>query len=415
MKKILFTLYSSLSLGLLPSVTLADAIPISVTVLEFGGPDTLFVADSDGGKIVAYKLPPSSEKAKSASYNLEGAGSRIAQLLKVPPQSLRYHDLEVRKSTGEVYISLSTHKGGKRIPFLVRGNSDGKFSVVNLSSLESTEKNIANRPSDKVTFWRDIPAPTLTITDMDYVNGVLYVSSLSTGEFSSTLRKLKYPFDNKEAVSHIEIYHTVHNQTETRAPVRAMDVIKLGGKDTVLAAYTCTPLVTIPVSELKDGAHIKGKTVAELGYGNTPLDVIHFTAPNEKHQSEEYVLVIHKERSADLIRVADLEKANARKGISKPEMWGKAGVKSRPLPLAGVLQVADQNKHFIVSLKRNLGTGDVDIVSFRKGAYFRLNDFISEYNFPSYKYTKEQEMFRNFQNLLKTDSGYPEKVRQQDQ
>ena len=87
-------------------------------------------------------------------------------------------------------------------------------------------------------------------------------------------------------------------------------------------------------------------------------------------------------------------------------------MKSRPLPLAGVLQIANQDAHYLAALKRNLTTGDVDLVSFRKGAYFRLSDFISEYNFPDYQYSTDQEFYRTFQNVLKTDEAYPDLVRQ---
>ena len=44
-----------------------------------------------------------------------------------------------------------------------------------------------------------------------------------------------------------------------------------------MASYTCTPLVKIPVSELKPGAKVKGTTIAELGNGNQPLDMIAYT------------------------------------------------------------------------------------------------------------------------------------------
>ena len=49
---------------------------------------------------------------------------------------------------------------------------------------------------------------------------------------------------------------------------------KINGQSTLLASYTCTPLVTIPTTEIKAGATIKGKTIAELGYGNTPIDML---------------------------------------------------------------------------------------------------------------------------------------------
>ncbi len=42
----------------------------------------------------------------------------------------------------------------------------------------------------------------------------------------------------------------------------------------VLAAYTCTPLVKFPLSDLKPGEKVKGTTIAELGNRNRPLDMI---------------------------------------------------------------------------------------------------------------------------------------------
>ena len=402
---------AALSLGTASQAAIAGAQPVSASILEFAEKNTLFVADSDGGQIFAYTLPDVKPAKTSMSYNLEGAGTKIAKLLGVDSHLLNYHDIAIHPVSKEAYISLSIQQKGKRTPVIVRANQAGVITKVDLKSLPNTVKKLTKTATDGVKFWRDIPASTLGITDLDYVNGSLYVSSLSTGEFSSTLRKIAYPFDKSSTTSHVEIYHTVHNQTETRAPIRAMTVLDLDGEETVVAAYTCTPLVTIPTSKLSDGAHVKGKTIAELGYGNTPLDVVHFTAQNEQQKMEDYVLVLHKERSADLIRVADIANANKQQGLSTPEMWAKAGVATRPVPLAGVLQAADQDEQFIATLKRNLVTGDMDLVSFRKGAYFRLNDFISEYNFSNYKYIPEQEMFRNFQNLLKTDAGYSDLVR----
>lgn len=348
----------------------------------------------------------------SESYNLEGVGSKIGQVLGVAPHTIRYHDIAIHPVSKEAYISVSHLVGNVKSSALIKANQRGQVEKVNLDKIGFSVKKLVKTADDSVKFWRDIPASTLAITDLDYVNGTLYVSSLSTGEFASTLRKVKYPFTSENSTSSIEIYHTVHNQTETRAPIRAMEVINLNGVETVVAAYTCTPLVTIPASSLSDGAHVKGKTIAELGYGNTPLDVVHFTATDHTQKQEDFVLVINKERSADLIRLSDLAEANAKQGLSTPEMWAKAGVKTRPVPMSGVLQAADQDGQYLATLKRNMGTGDIDLVSYRKGAYFRLNDFISEYNFKDYEYFPEQEMFRNFQNLLKTDSGYPDLTRQ---
>ena len=388
------------------------ASPQSVGALEFADADTLFVADSDGGQVFAYTLPKAKAASGSMGYNLLGFGHSVASKFGVTDRDLSYHDIATHPVSGEIWLSLTVRKDSKSVPALVRANAAGDVHIVDLAKLPQTRKRLGSTADDGVKFWRDIPATTLAITDLDYVDGTLYVSGLSTGEFASTLRQIPYPFEDTNDTSHIEIYHTVHDQIETRAPIRAMTVLNLNGEQTVVAAYTCTPLVTIPTNALKDGANVRGKTVAELGYGNTPLDIIQFTAPNHQQQPEDYVLVVHKERNADLIRVADLAEGAKKDSLSTPEMWGHAGVPSRALPLSGVLRVADQDAQYIATLKRNIETGDVDLVSFRKGAYFRLPDFISEYNFPDYEYVEEQDFFRNFQNMLKSDAGYSDLTRE---
>ena len=97
--------------------------------------------------------------------------------------------------------------------------------------------------------------------------------------------------------------------------------------------------------------------------------------------------------------------------MTTPVQSVKAGVQTRSTPLAGVLQMADQDPQFLLALQRNLDTGGLDLVSFRKGAYLRLSNFVSEYNFADYQYTPESAPIRQFQNMLKVDEGYPELVR----
>ncbi|MEM1182322.1 MAG: hypothetical protein AAGM22_28510, partial [Acidobacteriota bacterium] len=390
--------------------------PVSATVLEFGGVDTLFVADSDGGKIFAYTLPKNANTqapTDSKPFNLTGFSNRIAESLKVDPRRLRYNDLAVHPVTKDAYVSVSIRGGAQgKGAAVVKVNQAGDIQQLDLGQLEHTSFPLAQAADGKVTFWRDLPASTFSVTDLDFVDGQLYVSGLSTGEFSSTLRKIPYPFDGKASASSVEMYHAAHNQNETRAPIRAMAVVDLDGKKTVVAAYTCTPLVTIPVAALEDGKHVVGKTVGELGYGNTPLEVVSYRAYNMKMEAEEFVLVINREMAADLIKLEDLASAAKAQGLAKPvELGDSSGVATTPIPLSGVLQAADQDAQFLLTLKRNLDTGDMDLVSYRKGAYMRISDFVSEYNFPDYQYEEGGEGAKQFQNLLKMDEGFPERVR----
>ncbi|MEO0916768.1 MAG: hypothetical protein AAFY31_07255, partial [Pseudomonadota bacterium] len=163
-----------------------------------------------------------------------------------------------------------------------------------------------------------------------------------------------------------------------------------------------------------DGAHVTGTTIAELGYGNTPLDVVPFSAADMEGNVSNYVLVVNREMDADLIQLEALTEAAAGPGLSEPipYLGATAGVQTVPLPLSGVLHVAEQDNQFLLGLRRDLDTGAMELVSFRKGAFFRLSDFISEYNFPDYAYAEGADGIRMFQNMLKADEGFPGRIRQ---
>ena len=399
------------ALALSPAWAHAEASP-SFGVLEFGLEDTLFVADSAAGTITAYDLPNDGvPPAENRAFNLLDVDALVAEALGAEGRIL-YNDLAVHPVTRAAYVSLSASIGDNPTSAVVSITAEGEVSVVDLSSILSTTFTLAETADAGVTFWRDIPAPTLTITDLDYVNGELFVSGLSTGEFASTLRRIAYPFDGSEMSSSIEMFHAAHGQNETRAPIRAMSVIDLDGAATVIAAYTCTPLVTIPVEDLQDGTHVVGKTIAELGYGNRPLDVIPFSAANVQGEIESYVLVVNREMDADLISMEALEAAADAPGLSEPipYLGATVGVQTTPLPLSGVIHAADQDNQFILTMRRDLDTGAMEMVSFRKGAFFRLSDFISEYNFPDYVYSEEAQGVRMFQNMLKADEGFPDQI-----
>ncbi|MEO0701540.1 MAG: hypothetical protein AAFY80_05310 [Pseudomonadota bacterium] len=386
----------------------ADA-PLSATVLEFADPATLLVADSAGAAIHAYTLPEAQAAAESVAYTFEGFSRTLAETLGVAEADITFNDLAVNPATKAAFVSLSAGA----TPAVVMVTQDGTITPLDLASLPSTSTELGTAADDGVTFWRDIPAATLTVTDLDYAEGTLFVSGLSTGEFASTLHQIPFPFGGDAQTSSVEIYHAVHDQMETRAPIRAMEIIDLDGVQTVVAAYTCTPLVTLPTSSLTDGAHVTGNTIAELGYGNTPLEVLSFDVFDQEGNASPFVLVINRELQANLIPLQAVAQAANAPGLSEPVGLGEmAGVDTTPIPMSGVFQAADQDPQFLLALKRNLDTGAMDLVSIRKGVYLRLSDFISEYDFPDYVYADNQagQGTRGFHNLLKAEEGFPELI-----
>ena len=100
---------------------------------------------------------------------------------------------------------------------------------------------------------------TLAILDIEYYKGELFVAGISNEEFASTLRRMPYPFTGSHTSSHIKMWHIAHDQYETRAPIRTMVAKNIGGVDYLVASYTCSPIVLIPLKDLQDGASVTGR------------------------------------------------------------------------------------------------------------------------------------------------------------
>jgi hypothetical protein len=212
-----------------------------------------------------------------------------------------------------------------------------------------------------------------------------------------------FPFnDLKVSTTSVEIFHAVHGQMETRAPIQTLTFVTLEDEDYILAAYTCTPLVLIPLEDLKDGAHIVGKTIAEMGYGNTPIDIIKFKSAAMDKVPYEGIILSNKNKSAQFIDLNDIKESNKAASIGYAGI-GEAGTARTTLPLTNLLQLDDQDDYHITSIKRNPDNGSLELLSYLKNVYFRLDEFVSEYDQPSYIYEGQQMQSKTFQNMIIQD------------
>jgi len=113
-----------------------------------------------------------------------------------------------------------------------------------------------------------------SITKLAVSNGRVWVAGLSNEEFASKLWSVAYPFTKADAGTSVEIYHGNHQMLETRSPVYAFIPYSINNQPYIIGAYLCTPLVKFPVASLTPGAKFRGTTIAELGAGNRPIDMI---------------------------------------------------------------------------------------------------------------------------------------------
>lgn len=374
------------------------------SALAFGPDGTLFIGDSGTGRVYAWKPPESVNPAAQAGYNLKEVDAQLAALLGTTPRHLRIRDMAVHPKTKEVYLALGRATGESYASALAVVNQTGVPRLLEVgASLRSVK--IPFSPAADFKFYDEVPARDLSITDIQYFDGRVYVAGLSNADFASSLWVVPVPFDDEVVTTTVEIYHAVHAQKETRAPIRAMTIRELNGEPHLVAAYTCTPLVVFPLSALHEGGHIVGKTIGELGYGNTPVDLLTFTGSDAQQQPLEVLFVSHKNQAAQVIGVAAVEEAVRGAGLSQPVMLQKVDLGASSPPMTSLLHVDEQDPYHLTAVRRDVSEGDIEIVSYLKNVYFRLSDFQSEYEIPGYTFPPEQKPTREFQNKMKRDEG----------
>ena len=179
----------------------------------------------------------------------------------------------------------------------------------------------------------------------------------------------------------------------------------------------CTPLVIIPLDDLKDGAHIRGKTVGELGYGNTPADMVAYSQ-TEQGQTREYLMLVNYNRVSNVIPVSELDAARMGPGIEKQVPFGQiAGLNVAQAPLAGVMRLDNLDDKSFIMVRRDLQHDALQLVSMGKDLSFRLSDHISEYAFRNFSFKGnafQQKYIKPRQDILLKDEGFPDLIKASD-
>jgi hypothetical protein len=201
-----------------------------------------------------------------------------------------------------VYLSVSRGRGPDAAAVILRADASGKITELTLDNIKHSMVSLPDAPASKATGGKG-PNPRMeTITHLAFIDGKVVVAGLSNEEFSSSLRSIPFPFQQAAKGSSIEIYHGSHGRFETNAPVRTFVPFSLNHEPYILAAYTCTPLVKIPVSALKPGAKVKGSTIAELGNHNRPLDMVAYTKGGK-----DYILMANSSRGIMKLKATGLD------------------------------------------------------------------------------------------------------------
>ena len=262
--------------------------------LTFGPDGVLFAADAQDVSVFALQLGAVAERGAPGTRRVDGIDNKIAALLGTDAASIQITDLAVHPKTRNAFISVVRGQAPRSTSVLVKVDGAGALEVVGLDAVKYSKIKLPNPPGEitplPLAGGREFAVPNYpgskpphpafgiqTITDIQFSQGRLWIAGLSNEDFASKMRSVAYPFLTADSGVSIEIYHASHGQMETRSPVYSFLPQQIDGEDFIVAGYLCTPLVTIPMKSLmKEGQKVVGKTIAEFGNQNRPLDMISY-------------------------------------------------------------------------------------------------------------------------------------------
>jgi hypothetical protein len=338
-------------------VDLRSAGPIT-----FGPAGILFLADSAAATVFAVDVADPGPEGGSEPFDLADVDARVGSFLGCEPGDVVIKDMAVHPLTHNVYLSVQRGHGEAAQPALIRiSRLDGAVADVPLDEVPFAAAAIGDAPAEdderldttlplgdegeEITFGELTirllrqPIRTATVTDMAYAGGTLLIAGLSNEEFSSRLRRIPFPFRDGGTGSSLEIFHVSHGKWETAAPIRAF--VPYDGGASILASYTCTPVVHFPLADLTAGGKAVGRTVAELGAVNQPLDMVSFA-----QDGQEYLLVANSAHGLVKIACRDID---SQAPLTEPTQ--PVGVPRETKDLQGIRRLANLGDGYVLALQ----------------------------------------------------------------
>ena len=135
--------------------------------------------------------------------------------------------MAVHPVTREPYLAVGVRNGDRLEPAVVSVSLAGEVHPFDLSSSKVTVHQLSDVPDEDKTFQSragTFPMPpasyfeekartplrSMTIVDLKFHAGEVFVAGVSNQEFSSTLRRIPYPFTGAASETQVEIYHLAH-------------------------------------------------------------------------------------------------------------------------------------------------------------------------------------------------------------
>lgn len=323
----------------------------SINSLAFGEKGVLFIGDSKSASVFAIDTKDVEPLEKAAPVEIKNIDQKIAAFLGTEAKNILITDLKVNPISKKIYCSVQAADG---TPVLLKVDN-ANIQAVSLKEISYSNIELNGAPAEDAKDKRDRPLRVASIADLKYAGGKVMVSGISGAEFSSTFRSIPFPFGKLQEQTSLKIYHVDHGRYETESPIQTFTTASLNGKEFLIASYTCTPLVLFPVSDLKTGTQITGRTVGEFGAGNRPLDMI-----TMQKNGESFLIMSNSDRPVMKVKYKDIESFQGSLTAPIKEIFSTEGVPYVSFPMVNVTQLDKLDDTQFVYIQRK-SNGDLNL------------------------------------------------------
>jgi hypothetical protein len=242
----------------------------SIEAISFAPDGVLLIGDGKGKQVVAVETGDTT-KVQWTKTEVADIANVLAGRLGATAKDIEIVIVAVNPASQTAYFAVRMLAMKKDIVLTLDGN--GKVKELSLENVK----------------FVGVPLPADTnvtkVTGVSWAGDRVLVTALSKDMFINKCFSIMAPLgkDGSCGCFSTETYHVAHKQWETGAPIRTMMPYEENGKRYLVSSFTCTPIVKYSLEEMQAGAKVKGVSVIELGYGNTPQYMFTYAKGGKKY------------------------------------------------------------------------------------------------------------------------------------
>jgi hypothetical protein len=231
----------------------------SIEAIAFGPDGLLLIGDGRGAQVVSIETGDLAA-VKWTKTDIADIRAHLAGKLGADAKGIEILKLAVNPVSQKVYIAVRRLQDKQDVLLTLDGA--GKVSEFSFDKVKHNCFPLSAGEKSKIT----------KVTDLTWADDRILVAAQANETFASRIFSI-LPKGAEAVCFSTDTFHVAHNQWETKAPIRTVIPYEQGGKRYLVGAFTCTPIVKYALDDMKPNAQVKGESVIELGYGNTPQDM----------------------------------------------------------------------------------------------------------------------------------------------